>query len=215
MFIKLILFSYVVILSAAAVPSSAEPLQGFAEQSQAPTRIQRPANDVPNSAIQGNANQNLVLQQSSLVKVEQFSNQTPRVQLPASNQQIIGGASSGQDECWVSWDAWRHRIADAVWGPLKEQRTIMWGMTRVDYDVTRNHHIRITSAHSPDPSGKSSKSLIAAIMQLDGKAILTFPEGSKQTVHHNFNMDMGLPMPGRIHYAIYLRGGTEHVVNQW
>ena len=52
-------------------------------------------------------------------------------------------------------------------------------------------------------------------MQLDGNSILAFPSGSKQTIHHNFNMDMGLPMPGRVRYTIHLRGGTEHVINQW
>ena len=132
-----------------------------------------------------------------------------------TNQQISGNATGGQDEYWVNWDAWRHRVADAIWGPLKARRTIMWGMTRVDYNVTRDCHIKITSVRSPDPTGKSGKILAAAIMQLDGNHILAFPPGSKQTLHHNYNMDVGLPMPSRVRYSIYLRGGTEHVVDQW
>ncbi len=214
--IKLILFSCALALSASTVSSVAQPLQGSVEQSNAPTRILRPSNDMLNPVIQGNANQDTQLpQQPPMVNTEQFSIQTPPVQLPANNQQIMGGTSGGQDEYWVSWDLWRHRIADAVWGPLKERRTIMWGMTRVDYDVTRDRHIRITAVRTPDPTGKSAKILVDAIMQLEGNPILAFPPGSKQTIHHSFNLSIGLPMPNRVHYSIYLPGGTEHVVDQW
>ena len=129
-FVRLILFSCAVILSASAIPTMAQPLQGFAEQSDTPTRIQRPANDIPNPVVQGNANQATLLQQHpSLVNTEEFSRQTPRIQLPVVNPHIAGGARYGQDEYWISWDVWRGRIADAVWGPLKAQGIIMWGMT--------------------------------------------------------------------------------------
>jgi len=213
--INLILFGSLAAQWASTLAVGAEPLQGFAERSDTPTRIQRPTNDAPSPVIQGNVDQDLVLQHPALVNTAEFSRQTPRIPLPANNQQILGNTTGGQNEYWVSWDVWRHRIADAVWGPLKARRTIMWGMTRVDYDVTSDRHIQISSVRTPDPTGKSGKILAAAIMQLENSPILEFPTGSKQTIHHNYNMETGLPMPGRTRYTLYLPGGNEHVMNQW
>ncbi len=192
----------------------ADPIQGYAEQTEIPTRIQRPTESVPYPAVPIN-NPLPTQEDSSLVKTDQFNRYIPPRQMAPPQQRIMSEVGGGQDEYWVSWDTWRSRIADAVWGPLKQQGAIMWGTTRVDYDVTRDHHITITAVHTPDPTGRSAKVLVAAIMQLDGGSILTFPPGSKQTVHHNFNMDMGLPLPGKVHHTIHLRGGTEHVINQY
>jgi len=139
--------------------------------------------------------------------------QTP---LPAENnarQPILGGAARGQDEWWVNWDEWRHRVTDTVWMPLRG--AMLYGQTRVDYDVTRDHHIRITNVSTPDPTGMSGRIVADRIMQLDGDPVLEFPAGSQQQVHHNFNMITGRPYLERLQGPLYLPGGMEHVVKPW
>jgi hypothetical protein len=131
----------------------------------------------------------------------------------ATNQPILGGAVRGQDEWWVNWDEWRHRVTDTVWMPLRG--AMLYGQTRVDYDVTRDHHIRITNVYTPDPTGMSARIVANRIMQLDGDPILEFPSGSQQQMHHNFNMITGRPFLERLQGPLYLPGGVEHVVKPW
>jgi hypothetical protein len=129
------------------------------------------------------------------------------------HQPIVGNAAGGQDEWWVNWDEWRHRVTDTVWAPLRN--AMLYGQTRVDYDVTRDHHIRITNVYTPDPTGMSARIVASRIMQLDGDPILEFPQGSQQQIHHNFNMVTGAPFLERLKGPVYLPGGMEHVTKQW
>lgn len=142
------------------------------------------------------------------------ASQQPQIS-PQGSQLLAGNTNGGQDEYWVNWNAWRHRIADAVWGPLRAQRTIMWGTTNVTYNVTRDHRIQIVALHTPDPTGNSGRILAAAILQLNGSPILEFPAGSRQIIHRNKNMVVGLPIPARLRFTMHLPGGTEHVTEQW
>lgn len=134
-----------------------------------------------------------------------------------SKPPITANIEGGQDEYHVNWSAWRHRITDAVWDYVAAHSFIFWGMTRVGYNVTRDGHIQITSVFTPDPTGRSAKKLVKAVKCLEGTPTLEFPAGSKQTVHHNWNMSIGLPLPivsSNIH-KLYLHGGTEHVTERW
>lgn len=203
-------------------------LKGYAEQDDTSQRIQRPP-DSPGSLINNAAlatqpvsnttssdarMQGYANKRSSLIDVSAFAPLTPQyAAMPPQN--VYGKADGGQNEYWINWDAWRHRIADAVWRPIIMQGIMMYGQTRVDYDVTRDHHVRITNIYTPDPSGVSGKILANAIMRLDGNPIFEFPSGSQQVVHHNWNKDLGLPFLSRLGQTIYLPGGIEHVVNRW
>jgi hypothetical protein len=211
-----------------AVSASADtvPLQGgIEEDSTMNSRIARPSTDtlLPGIAIQGNAPplapsfriQAGATTLSSVVNNNAF---VPADQVPLSagcnvRQPIIGNAASGQDEWWVNWDEWRHRVTDTVWAPL--HGAMLYGQTRVDYDVTRDHRIRITNVCTPDPTGMSGRIVAGRIMQLDGDPILEFPTGSQQQIHHNFNMVSGRPFLERLSGPLYLPGGMEHVVKQW
>jgi hypothetical protein len=191
--------------------SPAHTLQGYAEQSEGSARLQRP--------LSGSAALPETSLQSSVVDTKDF--QSPAHALlpgsamigPTNNQPIVGSAAGGQDEYWVNWDAWRHRIADAVWAKI--QGTRMWGQTKVEYNVTRDHRIFITHIETPDPSGESGRFLAGAITTLDGSPLLEFPQGSHQTVHHNANATMGRPVPSRLSGVVHLPGGTEHVFEKW
>jgi hypothetical protein len=174
-------------------------------------RIARPPLDgsVYQSGLNGHANE------SPSGWIEDVPKTAPLEPAAQPSQPVSGKTNGGQDEYWVNWDAWRHRIADAVWGPLKAQGILMWGSTGVDYDVSRDHHIRIVSVQTPDPTGASGRTLASAIMRLDGNPILEFPAGSHQLVHRNRNMHTGLPRPSGIGGMINLPGGAEHVTSQW
>lgn len=183
----------------------AMPSQGVAVQNSAPPLA-------PSFRGQADAGTGVL---SSVVNSNAFAATS---QLPLSagygmRQPIVGNAASGQDEWWVNWDAWRHRITDTVWYSLRG--IPFYGQTRVDYDVTRDHHVRITRVVTPDPTGASGRILADRIMQLDGDPILEFPPGSQQQVHHNFNMTTGPPFLAKLRAPMYLPGGTEHVVKQW
>jgi hypothetical protein len=130
-----------------------------------------------------------------------------------ASRPISGTTNGGQDEYWLDWTAWRARITDTIWSPLVG--TTIYGQTRVDYDVTRDHRIHITNVYTPDPSGESGQLLADRIMQLDGAPIWEFPQGSQQMVHHNWNKNFGSPIPQTLGNKIYLPGGVEHITRQW
>jgi hypothetical protein len=199
-------------------------LEGHAEELYEPIRIERPGKLLSDPALQGNVSRDSASLQSSVVNSLDFSSavQRPRLQPVPNNQlnatgnaPISGSTLGGQDEYWVNWNAWRNRVCDAVWDPIKAQRIVMWGRTRVDYDVSRDHHIRVTSVRTPDPTGASGRILADSIMALDGSPILEFPNGSRQAIHHSYNASLGLPLPARLSRKVYLPGGTEHVLEQW
>jgi hypothetical protein len=198
--------------------SKAETLQGSIEQSDS-VGMQGAADSTTCIPLQGSVDQSLYREparQESLVNPSDFSPVAQQPQyVPQPRRSIPAETTGGQDEYSVNWDAWRHRIADAVWAPIGAQGIWMWGQTRVLYDVTRDHHIEIISVRSPDPTGKSGRILAASVMRLEGNPILEFPAGSRQTIHRNENKAMGLPQPERSGGMIYLPGGTEHVGTQW
>ncbi len=220
-------------------PAMAYPLQGYIEQSDTATetRINLPHIDTlppiaPHITVDKSIDSSI---HSGIVHSDDFAsvqhneyayvNQSsivrfiPIQQHPQSDHlnkaPIEGNTYGGQNEYWINWDAWRHRIADAVWRPIIMQGIRMYGQTRVDYDVKRDHHVHITNIYTPDPSGVSGRILANSIMQLDGDPIFEFPSGSQQMVHHNWNKDLGLPFLSRLGQTIYLPGGIEHVVNRW
>jgi hypothetical protein len=214
------------LLALPITPAIADPqLQGGVEQdSMGSYRIARPSASSSNGVLdtappvapsfKAQASTNAL---SGVVDNNAFASQG-QAQTPLSGsyntrQPLVGNAAGGRDEWWINWDDWRRRVTDTVWGPL--QGAMLYGQTRVDYDVTRDHRIHITNVFTPDPTGISGRVVANRIMQLDGDPVLEFPSGSQQQVHHNFNMISGRPFLERLQGPLYLPGGMEHVERQW
>jgi hypothetical protein len=199
-----------------AATAHADSLQGHIEKSGDSLRLER-SGDAP--ALDGHVDQFRApasAEQTPLIDSNEFSNPSEKGSLRKDIGHVIQGkADAGQDEFWVNWDDWRHRVADAVWAPIRAQKLKIYGQTRVDYDVTRDRHIQITGVSTPDPSGASANMLANAILKLDGDPVLEFPAGSQQLIHHNVNMSLGLPLPLRQGHMIYLPGGNERIFRQW
>jgi hypothetical protein len=216
---RVVVLVTVLVAGIQAVPFSltsaiAEPLQGSVQESETIPHIQGP-NAQPNSTLRGDVNDSRSPpQKSGLVDTSQFTpvDQKPGDGLP-STQPVLGGTIGGQDEYWVDWEAWQHRIGSAIFASLANQ--VLWGQTRVDFEVTRDHHIRILSAYSPDPTGRSAMIYANATMRLDGNPILEFPAGSQKLIHRTYEVLIGPPTPGVITTQLYGRSRQEHVIRQW
>lgn len=199
-------------------PSFADPLQGHIERSDSQLRVETPGEMPPVAPMRGSINQSVYpppVEQAPQLDTTNPNNVKQGYLAAPGRQPLQGSIQTGQDEIMVNWDEWRHRVADAVWTPIRAQKLKIYGQTRVFYNVTRDRHIQITDIFTPDPTGASGTRLADAILRLDGDPVLDFPAGSQQTVHQNVNMALGLPLPLRQGRIIYLPGGNERVFRQW
>jgi len=117
------------------------------------------------------------------------------------------GERTLEQECnehGVDWHSWAEKVTAAVWGPLIEQGTRLYGQTLVKWTVTSDCHVHIISVQTADPDGTSGKILVAAIKALDGKSLLAFPRDTKKTVVEREARVNGRPIPHFIRrYTVY------------
>jgi hypothetical protein len=186
-----------------------QPLQGYAERSPSPNRIQRSAVIDDNYMVQDPVGQTPTTSEFvPTVPLRSGANVSPSRVRPFPAE-----TTGGQDEYWVNWKKWEQGVED--YATMFCVGQYCYSGTCIYYTVGRDRSITINNAVSPDPTGYSIAFATSVLRRVQGAPVLEFPAGSRQMFHSTkfyFNGPPGMYNGWR---PLRRSGIVEHVFRQW